>query len=89
MKFTWDENKRLLNIKNHEIDFFVAEKIYYSEDASAMVDDRKDYGEERYLIYGTVDSLKMCLCCAFRDDNIRVISIRRVHDKEWRKVYGY
>ena len=79
----------MLNIKNHEIDFIIAEKIYHSKDAFAMIDDRKDYGEERYLIYGTVEHLKMCMCCVFRDDSIRVISIRRVHDKEWRKVYDY
>ena len=45
MKFTWQESKRLANLKKHGLDFADAWKVF----AGAMVlieDDREDYGED-------------------------------------------
>jgi len=88
MKFTWDIIKQKSNLEKHGLDFDYAEKILKSSKVSTFIDNRFDYGEERNLAYSIVDGIKMCLCFVQRDDEIRVISIRRVHDKEWRKHYG-
>jgi len=88
MKLTWDEKKRRVNIEKHGIDFALAERIFGAFDVVDIPDTRYDYGEERHLVYATVNEKKMCMCYVVREEEIRVISIRGVHDREWRKHYG-
>jgi len=88
LKFTWDINKQKSNLEKHGLDFDLAKDILSVRDAFDMIDDRFDYGEERHLVYSELDHVKLCMCYIQRDGEIRVISIRRVHDKEWRKYYG-
>ena len=88
MKFIWDENKLKSNLEKHGLDFDIAEDILSVQSAFDMIDDRFDYDEERHLVYSELDGVKLCMCYTFRGDEIRVISIRKVHNKEWRKYYG-
>jgi len=88
MRFTWDDNKRESNLDKHGLDFDYAEKILNASKVYIFIDNRYDYGEERRLAYSIVDGVKLCLCFVHRIDEIRVISIRRVPDREWRKHYG-
>ena len=88
MEFTWDLDKENKNLVKHGFKFSMAEEIIKSPDMLLLIDDRYDYGEERYLSYAEIEGLKVCLCYVIRDDVHRVISLRRVHDKEWRKVHG-
>lgn len=57
--------------------------------ASAHIEEdlRKDYGERRFRAFGTAGDLKIALAFTLRGDDIRIISVRRMHDKEARK-YG-
>jgi len=88
MKFTWDKNKQKTNLEKHGLDFDYAERVLNASKVSVFIDNRYDYGEERRLAYSIVNGIKLCLCYVHRKDEIRVISIRRVHDREWRKHYG-
>ena len=87
MKFTWDEKKRKANLEKHGLDFTLAERIFGASDVVDILDTRCDYGEERHLAYATINNKKMCLCYVVREEAIRVISIRGVHEREWRKHY--
>jgi len=87
MIFTWDEEKRKKNIEKHNLDFVFAEKIFDTSKGHDFIDNRFDYGEERHLHYAEIDGVKVCLCYVTRKDEMRIISLRRVHDKEWRKYY--
>jgi len=87
MKFTWDEKKRKANLEKHGLDFALAECIFAASDGVDILDTRHDYGEERHLAYATIREKKMCLCYVVREDEIRIISIRGVHEREWRKHY--
>jgi hypothetical protein len=51
MKFEWDEEKRLSNIEKHGFDFVGVEKVFEGETAT-ILDDRFDYGEERFVTFG-------------------------------------
>jgi len=51
MRFEWDEAKRRENIKRHRIDFVNVEQIFIGETIT-FLDDRLDYGEERFLTFG-------------------------------------
>ena len=87
MKYTWDEEKRKANIAKHGLDFNRAHEVLTSTPIVDFIDARNDYGETRHLAYAEVKKEKMCLCYVARGSEIRVISLRRVHDKEWRKVW--
>ena len=51
--FTWDENKRKLNLKNHQLDFADAEKVFRCPTVT-MEDARFDYYEQHWYILRTV-----------------------------------
>lgn len=50
-----------------------------------MVDDRAEYGETRYIGYGRIDGLPRCLIFTLRDGEVRPISLRRAHAKEYHR----
>ncbi len=77
MDFDWDENKRVENILKHELDFTDAWQIF---DAPMLVDidNRKDYGETRFIGFGFLRNLIVAI--VFTEPNeatIRVISLRK------------
>ena len=51
MRFEWDEDKRQSNILKPGIDFVGIEKVFEGETAT-ILDDRFDYGEERFVTLG-------------------------------------
>ena len=76
MKFEWDEQKRLINLQKHGIDFADVWRVFENE-TFMRIDDRYDYGEIRYsslgLLFGEVVSLSHT-----ETENItRIISARK------------
>ena len=49
---------------------------------AVIIDDRKDYGEERYRAFGEIYGHPHCLVFTVRDGEVRPISLRRAHQKE-------
>jgi hypothetical protein len=49
----------------------------------AMVDARHDYGETRFIGYGLLDDLPHVLVFTLRDGEVRPISLRRAHIREY------
>jgi uncharacterized DUF497 family protein len=52
-----------------------------------VIEDRAEHGETRYRAFGRVEGEARCLVFSYRGSVIRVISYRRVHEKEMRR-YG-
>lgn len=50
-------------------------------------DDRRDYGEARYITVGYLDGDMVVLVWTPRDEACRVISMRRANERE-RQFYG-
>ncbi len=48
-------------------------------------DDRRDYGERRRRAFGHIDGEPVVFVYALRENHIRAISLRRAHDKEFRR----
>ncbi|MCL2520195.1 MAG: BrnT family toxin [Spirochaetaceae bacterium] len=84
----WDEAKRQSTLNERGLDF--ADAIYIINDPSRVerIDDRHDYGEVRYIVYGLYRSEVICLCYTKRGEAYRIISMRRIHKKERRRYYG-
>jgi uncharacterized DUF497 family protein len=86
--FEWDEEKRNSNIVEHGIDFIEAVAVFDDPKVSIIPDLRKDYGEKRYNAYGLSNGRRMRVCFTIRGVNIiRIISMFKVHPKEWSRHY--
>jgi uncharacterized DUF497 family protein len=87
--FIWDEAKRAGNLKKHKLDFEIAEFVFDDPNARTIQDLRSDknYGEDRFLTYGLVAGMRLCLCWTPREGIIRVISLFKVKPKIWRRRY--
>jgi uncharacterized DUF497 family protein len=85
VKFEWDENKNLINIERRNIDFFDACKIF-DYPILKRIDDRKNYGETRYIALGQLDDVVLSLVYTMRNEVTRIISVRRASRRE-RQIY--
>ena len=81
--FTWDETKRKANLAKHGIDFRDAASIFDGPLVTAE-DTREDYGELRYVALGLLQGIVVSLVYAERDDQVRIISIRKALKHETR-----
>ena len=50
---TWDDDKRAANLAKHGVDFAAVEGFGW-ETALTAVDDRRDYGEDRFITIGYI-----------------------------------
>lgn len=86
MKYEWDAAKSRRNAKKHGCAFDVVSGFDWTE-AIEVLDDRFDYGEERWLALGPIGSQLYALAFSPRgEDKLRVISLRLATKNE-RKAY--
>lgn len=89
IKFSWNEDKRQENIAKRGLDIAIlAVKVFNDPNAKIRPDLRKEYGEDRFLIYGKADDLRICICFTLRNTEIHLITIFKMHKKDWEKYYG-
>jgi uncharacterized DUF497 family protein len=87
MRFEWDEEKRLTNIRKHGIDFLDAIQIFDGYTVT-IEDTRFDYGETRYLTLGMMHSLIVILMVHTDEENVmRIISARKAERHETRRYF--
>jgi uncharacterized DUF497 family protein len=85
-QFVRDEAKNAENRARHGIGF----EIVYQIDWNTVIiqdDNRFDYGEKRSLVAGRIDGKPHYIVLSPRDGTVRVLSARRMHEKEARR-YG-
>ncbi len=87
MKFEWDENKRLINLQRHQIDFADVKQVFDNE-RRTIVDDRFDYGEIRFFTLGLLHGRIVAVSHTETDDLIRIISVRKADKNEQAKYYS-
>lgn len=81
MDFEWDEAKRLSNLRKHGVDFRRVVEFEW-ETAVWLEDNRKPYGEQRWLAWGTIGDRLHTLVFTRRGDSTRVISLRKSKRQE-------
>lgn len=86
MRFEWDEGKRQSNLIKHGFDFSDAERVFQNETAT-IPDDRFDYGENRSITFGILNSVVVVMVHTETDLLARVISFRKATPKE--EIYYY
>jgi len=87
MELEWDEHKRLYNLQNHKIDFIGSEEIFDGYTAT-FEDDSVGYNEQRFVTFGKFQERVVAVVHTERDENIRIISIRKATKHEERYYYA-
>lgn len=80
IRFDWDSNKNLANVKKHKISFEEAKTVFFDENARVIPDPEHSESEERFIILGISHKLKLLIVVhTYRenDDVIRIISARK------------
>lgn len=81
MRYEWDEGKRAANLARHGVDFIAAEDFEW-DTAVETLDDRFDYGEERWVALGMIRKRLHVLVYTYRVEMIRIISLRKANRRE-------
>ena len=84
LKFECDKSKAKDNYAKHGVSFELAKKVFKDPFAVEFLDDRQDYGEERFVTIGIADGHILYVAYTERKDVIRIISARRAtkHEQE-------
>jgi len=82
--FEFDAQKSQLNLAKHGIDFLNAQQLWNDPDLLEIPARTTD--EPRYLLIGKIDARYWSAVVTYRNDKIRIISVRRSR-KEEVKIY--
>ncbi|MCY4647314.1 MAG: BrnT family toxin [Gammaproteobacteria bacterium] len=86
MRIEFDDAKRAETIKARALDMARAADVFAGSTLTTE-DDRRDYGEIRYITIGFLDETMVVLVWTPRDRAHRIISMRRANERE-RRLYG-
>jgi uncharacterized DUF497 family protein len=81
MKFEFDETKSAANEVKHGIDFIEAQALWDDPDL-LEVPAKNVLDEDRYLLIGKIDNKYWSAIVTYRNNSVRIISVRRSRDKE-------
>jgi uncharacterized DUF497 family protein len=76
MEFLWDEDKSRTNLRKHGFDFRDASGVFEG-DTITVLDDREEYGEERYITLGLLRDIVVVIVHTEDAGTIRIISMRK------------
>ncbi|MBT3605358.1 MAG: BrnT family toxin [Candidatus Latescibacteria bacterium] len=79
-RFEFDEDKSKANQEKHGIDFLVAQELW--EDTDLLEIQAKSNDELRFLVIGIIGAIHWSAVITYRNESIRLISVRRARKKE-------
>jgi len=89
MQFEWDEKKNEINIRQHGIDFADVADIF-NYPMLVELDDRHNYGEERWTGIGLLQNRIAVVVYTERyQSTIRIISARKANSHEHRRYQEF
>jgi uncharacterized protein len=83
MQFEWDENKNTENLQKHMLDFSDAWQVFRNP-VFVKLDDREDYGEDRWIGIGMMSNGVVVVFIYTEPDQetVRMISMRKATKNE-------
>jgi uncharacterized protein len=78
---SWDEAKRQITLRERGLDFVDAEEVFKGR-ALTLPDDRRDYGEQRFITAGWLRGRFVMIAWTPRAETRRIISMRYGHADE-------
>ena len=85
MRFEWDEAKSQSNKIKHGIDFIEAQALWRDVDRYQVPAVTTD-DEGRWFIFGKIEQRHWTAVITYREEKIRIISVRRSREKE-KQIY--
>ena len=87
MEFAWSDRKRLLNLKQHGLDFVDAPTVFAGL-TFTYEDDRFAYQEQRFVTLGLLAGVPVSVIHTETAHEIRIISSRKATLREARLYFG-
>jgi uncharacterized DUF497 family protein len=78
--FEFDTSKSESNLQKHGIDFIEAQALW--SDSNLLEIPAKTLDEPRFLVIGVIEQKHWSAVVTYRNENIRLISVRRSRDEE-------
>ena len=85
--FDWDGTKAAENYRKHGVSFSMACGVFKDPFAVERLDDREDYGEDRFIIIGMVENRLLFVVYTMRGETIRIVSARGAEPNEQRQYH--
>jgi len=85
ISFAWDNRKSEANKRKHGVSFNEAKSVFYDENAIRYYDPDHSGNEDRFLMVGLSQKLRILIVChCFQDEDsvIRIISARKATKNE-------
>ena len=85
LEFEWDGAKAAANARKHGVTFDEARSVFFDERARMIDDPDHSEAEERFILLGLSNRLRLllvCHCYRARGNVIRIISARRATARE-------
>lgn len=76
ISFEWDKRKARFNLAKHAVSFEEATEAFGDPFALELLDDRFDYGEDRFILIAMVTDRCLTIVYAEHDNICRLISAR-------------
>ena len=83
----FDEAKRIKTMEERGLDFRDCAKVLQAPHLQ-FEDNRKDYGEPRFQVFGWLDERRIVLTWTPRGMKHRIISMRHAHEEEFTTFKG-
>lgn len=83
-EFEWDDDKAASNAEKHGVSFAQARAVFRDPFAIELLDDRADYGEDRYILIGAAAAGLLVVVYTERQGRNRIISARKAEPNERR-----
>jgi len=82
MEFEWDDAKNSACFERRGFDFAHAVNAFHDPHRIVVQDRRRDYGEDRFRLLGTVEGRAYVVVYTMRGPAVRIISARKANPKE-------
>ncbi len=92
IRFTWDERKNRLNQRKHGVSFVEAQTVFYDKMARLIDDPEHSLDEERAIMLGMSQRMRLLIVChAYyaQEQVIRIISARKATKTEQQQYTQY
>jgi uncharacterized DUF497 family protein len=93
IKFEWDPAKAEANRRKHEVSFAQARDAFHDPHGLDEIDDKDDYGEERFNLTGMANGRLLVVTYTQRSDErtgdevVRIISARQAERRETKRYH--
>ncbi len=87
VEFEWDDDKAEENLALHDVTFRKASLVFFDPISIEEIDNRIDYGEDRFIWIGMSEGQLLTVVYTQRSEAIRIISARKANRNEKEDYY--